>query len=74
MVKKTIKNTQEKKKIVKDNPTDSAQKPEEQKEATELPILPLRDVVFFPGDYLPVFVGRRASLAKMYQLQKICIK
>ena len=32
------------------------------KKKSKMPLLPLRDVVFFPGDYLPVFVGRRPSV------------
>lgn len=32
-------------------------------ELLSLAVLPLRDVVFFPGDYLPIFVGRKTSVA-----------
>ncbi|AHX11288.1 ATP-dependent protease La [Neorickettsia helminthoeca str. Oregon] len=30
-----------------------------------VPVLPLREVIFFPGDYLPIFVGRKASIKAM---------
>lgn len=30
-----------------------------------LPVLPLREVIFFPGDYLPIFIGRKGSIRAM---------
>ncbi|KYH12450.1 endopeptidase La [Neorickettsia sp. 179522] len=30
-----------------------------------LPVLPLREVIFFPGDYLPIFMGRKGSIQAM---------
>ena len=36
---------------------------------SELPVLPVRDTVLFPGGVLPLTVGRESSLALLNSLQ-----
>src|SRR6202049_1275267 len=46
-----------------------AEKPEKIMVPPELPVLPVRDTVLFPGGVLPLTVGRESSLALLNSLQ-----
>src|ERR1700676_1908693 len=46
-----------------------AEKPEKIMVPPELPVLPVRDTVLFPGGVLPLTVGRGSSLALLNSLQ-----